>query len=68
MIIDDFERESQKDLVYLLEAQAILEEEYREWLVNQQLPAKIEIIDESNLLKHKNDDDRETKEPEVLPF
>lgn len=46
MIYDDFERESEKDLVYLLEARAILEEEYWNWYIEKErLPAKIEVID-----------------------
>jgi hypothetical protein len=46
MIYEDFERESQKDLVYLLEARAILEEEYWNWFrEKERLPAKIEVID-----------------------
>ena len=61
MIYEDFERESQKDLVYLLEARAILEEEYWNWFrEKERLPAKIEVID---LCKNIKDE-----QLNILPF
>lgn len=61
MIYDDFERESQKDLVYLLEAKSILEEEYWNWYrEKERLPAKIEVID-----LRKNTKDEQLN---ILPF
>ena len=61
MIYEDFERESQKDLVYLLEARAILEEDYWNWLrERERLPAKIEVID-----LRKNIKDEQVN---ILPF
>lgn len=58
MLLEDFERESQKDLVYLLEAKMLMEQE-----LENIKPAKIEIINESKIHK-----DGKTEEPEVLPF
>ena len=58
MLIEDFERESQKDLVYLLEAKMLMQQE-----LENIKPAKIEIINESKIHK-----DGKTEEPEVLPF
>lgn len=64
MIHDDFEMDSQKDLVYLLEAKAIMEKEYWDWYNSKErLPAKIEIIDESKLKE-----DGKAEESQVLPF
>lgn len=49
---DDFERESLKDYVYLLEARMLEEQEYREWITDQnRKPAKIEIVGELPKLK-----------------
>lgn len=43
---EDFEREAQKDYMYLLEKEMEEEEEYREWIKTheQRLPAKIKIL------------------------
>jgi hypothetical protein len=56
-IIEDWERESLKDLVYLQEEIALIEQE-----INKQ-PAKIEVIDKDKILnrRHEHQDD-------VLPF
>ena len=49
---EDFERESLKDYVYLLEARMLEEQEYREWIADQnRKPAKIEIVGELPKLK-----------------
>lgn len=61
MLIEDFERESQKDLVYLLEARLLMQEEIN--ALEEVKPAKIIIIDESKI-----DKDGKTEEPEILPF
>ena len=61
MLIEDFERESQKDLVYLLEARMLMQEEIN--ALEEVKPAKIIIIDESKIHK-----DGKTEEPEILPF
>jgi aspartate carbamoyltransferase regulatory subunit len=61
MLIEDFERESQKDLVYLLEARMLMQEEIKG--LEEVKPAKIVIIDESKIHK-----DGKTEEPEILPF
>jgi hypothetical protein len=62
MIYEDFERESQKDLVYLLEAKAILEEDYWNWLrERERLPAKIETINETS-------NPTENEQLNILPF
>ena len=57
-INEDWERESQKDLVYLQETQFLLEQE-----VQQKQPAKIVVVDVDNILnrehEHKNN---------ILPF
>jgi len=56
-IKEDFERESLKDLVYLQEEIALIEQE-----INKQ-PARIEVIDKDKILnrRHEHQDD-------VLPF
>lgn len=65
MIIEDFERESQKDFVYLLEKMMFEEREYREWCISaNRKPAKVEIINESKL----KEIHEQTCNPEVLPF
>jgi len=47
---EDFERESQKDSVYLLEAKILMEQEFHE-----KLPAEILVIDKENILKKQNE-------------
>jgi|LauGreDrversion4_2_1035121.scaffolds.fasta_scaffold33263_3 hypothetical protein len=61
MLIEDFERESQKDLVYLLEARLLMQQGIK--ALEEIKPAKIVIIDESKIQK-----DGKTEEPEILPF
>jgi len=56
----DFEHESQKDLVYLLEQQMQLEQEF--WAEMNRKPAKIEIINESKTVHN------ESQESNILPF
>ncbi|NDB81444.1 MAG: hypothetical protein EB127_01655 [Alphaproteobacteria bacterium] len=56
----DFEHESQKDLVYLLEQQMQLEQEF--WAEMNKKPAKIEIINESKTVHN------ESQESNILPF
>lgn len=64
MIMEDFERESQKDSVYLLEAKIQEEQDFWMWYHMQQKPAKIVIIDERKIL---NENEQPSKS-EVLPF
>jgi hypothetical protein len=45
MLNEDFERESQKEFVYLLEAQILMEQEF------ERIPAKIIIVDKESILK-----------------
>lgn len=61
MLIEDFERESQKDLVYLLEARLLMQQEIK--ALEEIKPAKIVIINESKIQK-----DGKAEKPEVLPF
>jgi aspartate carbamoyltransferase regulatory subunit len=61
MLIEDFERESQKDLVYLLEARLLMQQEIK--ALEEIKPAKIVIIDESKIQK-----DGKAEEHEILPF
>jgi hypothetical protein len=56
----DFEHESQKDLLYLLEQQMQLEQEF--WTEMNKKPAKIEIINESKTVHN------ESQESNILPF
>jgi hypothetical protein len=56
----DFEHESQKDFVYLLEQQMQLEQEF--WAEMNRKPAKIEIINESKTVHN------ESQESNILPF
>jgi len=56
----DFEHESQKDFVYLLEQQMQLEQEF--WTEMNKKPAKIEIINESKTVHN------ESQESNILPF
>lgn len=61
---EDFERDSQKDLVYLLEAQMQEEQEFWEWYsdVHMRKPAQISVINET--IKQNN----ESREHYTLPF
>lgn len=56
----DFEHESQKDFVYLLEQQMQLEQEF--WIEMNRKTAKIEVINESKTVHN------ESQESNVLPF
>ena len=56
-INEDWERESLKDLVYLQEEMALIEQE-----INKQ-PARIEVIDRDKILNRKHE-----HQNDVLPF
>lgn len=56
----DYEHESQKDFVYLLEEQMQLEQEF--WAEMNRKPAKIVVINESKTVHN------ESQESNVLPF
>ena len=58
IIPEDWERESQKDLVYLLEAQKLLEQE----IMQEKKPANIELLDPEKILK------KDEHESNILPF
>lgn len=64
---EDFEREAQKDFVYLLEHRMMLEQWIQEEMLREQklLPAKIVVIDEDQVLKKQED---EIEQPDILPF
>lgn len=51
-INEDFEREFEKDGVYLLEEKMLMEQEYREWLSKNRKPAKIVVIDKDKILQN----------------
>jgi hypothetical protein len=57
----DFERESLKDSVYLLEERMLMEQEYREWLLKNRKPAKIVVVDKHKILQNES-------MSELLPF
>jgi hypothetical protein len=59
--IEDWERESLKDSVYLLEEQMLMEQEYREWLLKNRKPAKIVVVDKRKILQNES-------MSELLPF
>ena len=52
LVNDDFEREFEKDSVYLLEEKMLMEQEYREWLLRNRKPAKIVVVDKDKILNH----------------
>lgn len=52
IINDDFEREFEKDSVYLLEERMLMEQEYREWLLKNRKPAKIVVVDKDKILQN----------------
>jgi len=62
MINEDFEHESQKDLVYLWEEQMQMEQEF--WAEVNRKPAKILIV--NNLTKTPKEN--ESTEVNILPF
>ena len=65
MVNEDWEREAHKDLVYLLEAKMLMEEEYRQWMIKEKnrKPASIRIVDKDKIL-----DANERLEHNLLPF
>jgi len=52
IIAEDYEREFEKDGVYLLEEKMLVEQEYREWLSKNRKPAKIVVIDKDKILQN----------------
>ena len=52
IIAEDYEREFEKDGVYLLEEKMLVEQEYREWLTKNRKPAKIVIVDKYKILQN----------------
>jgi hypothetical protein len=52
--IEDFEREFEKDSIYLLEERMLMEQEYREWLLKNRKPAKIVVVDKYKILKNES--------------
>lgn len=64
IINEDFERESQKDSVYLLEEQRLLEKEIMQEinLEEQRKPATIKLLDPDKILEKHED------KPQILPF
>ena len=61
---EDWEREADKDLVYLLEHKMLMEEEYRQWLIKEEKrkPALINVTDTDKILEN------ESIKFDVLPF
>jgi hypothetical protein len=61
---EDWEREADKDLVYLLEHKMLMEEEYRQWLTKEEKrkPALIKVTDTDKILEN------ESIKFDVLPF
>lgn len=62
---EDWEREFEKDFVYLLEQQMLMEEEYRQWMTkeNNRKPALIKVVDKDKILQN-----NEQFKHHVLPF
>lgn len=54
IIAEDYEREFEKDGVYLLEEKMLMEQEYREWLLKNRKPAKIVIVDKDKILQNES--------------
>ncbi len=52
IIAEDYEREFEKDSVYLLEEKMLMEQEYRDWLSKNRKPAKIVVIDKDKILQN----------------
>lgn len=65
MLNEDWEREFEKDAIYLLEAKMLMEEEYRQWMIKEKnrKPALIKIVDKDKIL-----DANERLEHNLLPF
>jgi len=63
-INEDWEREAQKDFVYLLEQKMMMEEEYRQWMTkeNNRKPALIKVTDKDKILED------EKLKHHILPF
>ena len=61
---EDWEREAQKDFVYLLEQRMLMEEEYRQWLTKEEnrKPALIKVTDKDKILED------EKLKHHILPF
>ena len=61
---EDWEREAQKDFVYLLEQKMMIEEEYRQWRTKEEnrKPALIKVTDKDKILEH------EKLKHHILPF
>lgn len=64
-INEDWEREAQKDFVYLLEQKMLMEEEYRQWLTKEEnrKPALIKVTDIDKILEKD-----EALKHHILPF
>jgi len=63
--IEDFEREFDKDSVYLLEQKVLEEEQFWKWYnTMHRKPAQVVVINESKL----KESHEQTLNPEVLPF
>ncbi len=64
LLNEDWEREADKDFVYLLEQRMLMEEEYRQWLTKERnrKPALIKVIDKDKILEH------EKLKYHILPF
>lgn len=62
---EDWERETDKDFVYLLEHRMLMEEEYRQWMTkeNNRKPALIKVVDKDKILQN-----NEQFKHHVLPF
>lgn len=61
--IEDYEREAQKDLVYLQEDIELLRKEVQ-MEVNKRQPAKIQVIDQDKMLQKQRDESKIN----TLPF
>jgi len=61
---EDWEREADKDFVYLLEQKMLMEEEYRQWLTKEEnrKPALIKVTDKDKILED------EKLKHHILPF
>ena len=64
LLNEDWEKEYDKDLVYLLEQKMLMEEEYRQWLIKEEnrKPALIRVVDEDKILEN------EKLKHHILPF
>ena len=63
--IEDFEREFEKDSVYLLEKKLLEEEQFWKWYETaNRKPAQVVVINESKSIEN----NEQASNPEVLPF